>query len=348
MGDYPCSFEIEHPHPNGADDVPVYGASNSLGCVHATSGRSEVLTDWDLTSYLIPGDYIVIRDPNSGEYVQSTVASVGTDSLELEGGYQGSSSVCAAAFFRPFAVVPFDSSAEELRNAIEILPSIGSADVTRQGPDSGSAFSWSITFTAVYGPLTGAQTLRVASETAMAFEVSECGDAGNGTFIATGEVIDGRLRFKLVDRPSYIEYDSSADDGLGLWVVSLEGMDEPYASAVIGADSPPRDSMLPPSGDVSYWSPKCLVETPSAGVRLLSGNVTSSVSEIGAEGSFSSLARDIITAEGLSEVQAIHLGASSDALDGTFQVDFGDSGGFTAAWDISAGDMEVSVAFRYP
>lgn len=40
-------------------------------------------------------------------------------------------------------------------------------------------------------------------------------------------------------------------------------------------------------------------------------------------------------------MQQIQLGATSDALDGTFMVDFANAGGFVAAWDISASDMEV-------
>lgn len=341
LEEYPCSLEVETPHPYGATNVAVYGASNSLGSLHVASGSSDVLTDWDLTSFLVPGDSIVIRDPESGEYLHSTIASVSNISLQLEDGYEGSSTVRAAAFFRPYAVVPFDASAEELRDALESLSSIGSAEVTRQGPDDLSGFTWSVTLTSFYGPLAGAHTLQVTSETAKALEVSECGDAANGTFVATGETMNGRMRYKLVDRPWYIEYDSSADDGLGLWVVSSEGTEEPYASAVLGADFPSRDSLVPPSGSTSYWSASCLVAVPSSSVNLLSGNVTRLVAEVGAGSSFSSLAKDIVTTKGLPEVQAIQLGASGDALDGTFQVDFGDSGGFTAAWDISAWDMEV-------
>lgn len=341
LDEYPCTLEVETPHPHGATNVAVYGASNSLGSVHVTSGSSYVLTDWDLTSFLIPGDSIVIRDPESGEYLQSITTSVSNISLQLEDGYKGSSTVCAAAFFRPYAVVPSDASAEELRDAIESLPSIGSAEVTRQGPDDLSGFTWSVTLTSFYGPLTGGHTLQVTSETARAFEISECGHAGNGTFVATGKMMNGRMQYKLLDRPSYIEYASSADDGLGLWVISSEGIEEPYASAVLGADSPSRDSLVPPSGGASYWSTGCLVAVPSSSVTLLTGIVTSSVAEVGAGGSFSTLVKDIVTAKGLPEVQAIQLGASSDALDGTFQVDFGDSGGFTAAWDISDWDMEV-------
>lgn len=338
---YPCRFEVETPHPYGANGVPIYGASNSVGSVRVTSGRSKVLTDWDLRAFLVPGDAVVVRDPSSEQYFQSTIMSLTATELVIEDGYEGPSAARAAAFFCPYAVVPFDASAEELRYAIESLPSVGSAEVTRLGPNEWSAFSWSITLTSFHGPLSGAHTLHVTAETVRALIVSGCGDAGNGTFVATGGMHDGRMRYKLVDRPSYIEFDASADEGLGLWVVTSEGVNEPYAVAVLGAGFPARDSLVPPAGSASYWSNSCLVSLPTSGINLLGGSVTSRNEEVGAEGSFSSLAKDIITPEGMPEVQAIELGSSSDALDGTFHVDFGESGGFTAAWDISAEDMEV-------
>lgn len=343
---YPCSFKVETPHPYGVDEVPIYGASNSLGSVHVERGSSEVLTDWDLTRLCVPGDAIIVRDTLSGEYYQSTLAALTATGIVLEDGYEGPSSVRAAAFFRPFAVVPSDASAEELRNAIESLSSVGSVEVTRQGPDELDAFAWSVTLTSFYGTRSGAHTLQVMSETGNALEVSNCGSAGNGTFVATGKMVGGRMQYKLLRRPSYIEYDSSADDGLGLWVVKSEGIEEPHATAVIGAGTPARDALLPPVGSASYWTTSCLVELPSSTVNTLVGNVTSAVEVSGVEGSFSSLAKDIVTKSGISEVQAIQLGASSDALDGTFKVDFADAGGFTAAWDITAGDMEVRGMYK--
>ncbi|CAN0529992.1 unnamed protein product, partial [Scytosiphon promiscuus] len=99
----------------------------------------------------------------------------------------------------------------ELRDAIESLPSVGSAEVTREGPDESLAFRWSVTLTSFDGPLTGAHTLQVATTTAKALSVAGCGEASNGTYVATGELVDGRPRYKLVNRPSYIEFDSSAD-----------------------------------------------------------------------------------------------------------------------------------------
>ncbi|CAN0356856.1 unnamed protein product, partial [Ectocarpus sp. 12 AP-2014] len=263
VGTYPCSLAVESPHPSGAVAVPAYGASNGLGSVHVETGSTRVLTDWDLTPYLTEGDAIIVRDPTTGEYFEGVVASVDQDRVFLQSGYDGPSAVRAAAFFSPYAVVPFDASAEEVRDAIESLPSVGSAEVTREGPDETLAFAWSVTLTSFNGPLSGAHALKVSSTTGKALEVAGCGGAGNGTYAATGDMVDGRMRYKLVD------------------VV------------------------------------------------------------VGVEGSFVELAHDVSTRPGVPEVQEIQLGASSGALDGTFMVDFADAGGFTAAWDISAGDMEV-------
>ena len=165
-------------------------------------------------------------------------------------------------------------------------------------------------------------------------------------YAATGETIDGRSRYKLVDRPSYIEYDSSADEGEGLWILTADGMEEPYAKAILGADAPARDSLVPPTGSASYWSTGCVVATPSSPVSLLNGVISSEEYEGGVEGGFSSLAKDVVTESGISEVQMIQLGATSNALDGTFLVDFDESGGFTAAWDISAEDLEVHIGIE--
>lgn len=339
---YPCSFSVESPHPSGAEDVSVYGASNGLGSVHVQNGDTEVLTDWDLTPYLSAGDRITVRDPVSGEYFQSTVFSLGHARVTLEAGYEGPSAVRAAAFFSPYVVVPFDASAEELRDAIESLPSVGSAEVTREGPDESFGFEWSVTLTSFDGPLSGAHSLRVSTRTSKTLEVAGCGEAGNGTYAATGALVDGRMSYKLIDRPSYIQYDSSADAGRGRWIVTADGAEEPYVQAIIGPDTPARDSLVPPTGSVSYWStPSCNVSVPSSSAVLLEGTVSSTEQEAGVEGSFSELAKDVSTEPGVSEVQEIQLGATSDALDGTFMVDFAGAGGFTAAWDISASDMEV-------
>lgn len=344
---YPCSFAVESPHPSGVQDVPAYGASNSLGSVHVQHGDTKILTNWDLTHYLSSGDLIIIRDPASGEYFQSTVLSLDETRMILETGYEGPSAVRASAFFSPFVTVPFDASAEEVRDTIESLPSVGSVEVTRIGPDESFGFEWSVTLTSFNGPLSGAHTLRVSSSTSKALDVAGCGDAGNGTYAATGELVDGRMRYKLIDRPSYIQYDSSADAGRGRWVVTADGAEGPYSQATIGPDAPARDSLVPPTGSVSYWStPSCSVSLMSSPVVLLEGIVSSAEQEIGVEGSFSEVARDVSTEPGVSEVQKIQLGATSDALDGTFMVDFADAGGFTAEWDISASDMEVSAIGR--
>ena len=346
IGEYPCSFKVEYPHPYGAKDVSTYGAANMLGSVHVETGTTQVLSDWDLTPHLVAGDSIVIRDPTSGKYFHSLVAAVSDTSVTLEDGYEGPSAVRASAYGSPYAVVPFDASAEEVRDAIESLPSVGSAEVSREGPDENSGFKWSVTLTSFNGPLSGAYSLKVASTMGKVLNVTDCDNAGNGVYAATGETIDGRSRYKLVDRPSYIEYDSSADEGEGLWILTADGMEEPYAKAILGADAPARDSLVPPTGSASYWSTGCVVATPSSPVSLLNGVISSEEYEGGVEGGFSSLAKDVVTESGISEVQMIQLGATSDALDGTFLVDFDESGGFTAAWDISAEDLEVHIGIE--
>lgn len=341
IGDYPCTFTVESPHPYGAKNVFIYGAKNMLGGVHVETGSTQVRSDWDLTPHLVAGDSIIIRDMTSGEYFHNLVAAVSDTGVTLEQGYEGSSAARASAYSSPYALVPFDASAEEIRDAIESLPSVGSAEVSRQGPDEDFGFKWSVTLTSFNGPLSGAYTLQVAATTGKVLQVTDCDAAGNGVYTATGEIIDGRSRYKLVDRPSYIEYDLSMDDGEGLWTFMVDGIDEPYAKAVLGSDAPSRDSFTPPTGSALYWNTGCVVSIPSSPVSLLNGDVSSEEEEAGVEASFSWLAKDIVTESGTSEIQMIKLGATSDALDGTFAVDFGSSGGFTAAWDISAEDMEV-------
>lgn len=342
LAEYPCTFTAKSPHPVGAIGVPIYGASNGLGSVHVDSGSTRVLTDWDLTNYLMAGDIIVIRDPGSHEYHSSVIASVTSTSVLLEEGYPGSSSLRAAAFFSPFVVVPFDASAEELRDAIVSLPSVGSAEVNREGPDEYSAFKWRVELTSFNGPLSGAHNIRVSSTTTNALEVSWCDEARNGKYIATGEMIDGRMRYKLVDYPSYIQYDSSADNGLGLWVLTNDDSDELSVTALPRPDGAARDTMLPPTGSLSSWDAECIVSLTTSPVTILDGNISSMETQEGVEASFSSLAKNVITTPGQPEVQEIQLGAISDALGGTFLVDFADAGGVTAAWDTSAADMEVS------
>lgn len=345
---YVCSFAVESPHPFDAEGVPAYGASNSLGSVHIQSGNpAELLTGRDLTPYLLAGDVIIIRDPTSGQYFQGTVSSLDATRVTLDAAYTGPSTgaVRAAAFYRPFAVVPSDASAEELRDAIEALPSVGSAEVSRKGPDKNDGFEWSVTLTSFNGLLSGAHTLQVSSTTAMALDVTGC-DVSNvnvdGTYLATGDMVDGRMRYKLIGRQSYIQYDSSADTGIGLWVMTDE-MGTPYVLA--NAAASPRDSILPPIGGTSFWSvSNCAVALPTSPTTVLSGGTVSSLeTEAGVEGSFSELVKDVSTQPGVREVQQIQLGATTDALDGTFTVDFANAGGFIAAWDISASDMEVKA-----
>lgn len=346
--EYPCSFAVESPHASGAVDVPAYGASNTLGRVQVENASPSVRTDWDLTPYLSAGDMITVRDPTSGEYYQSIVSSVvDATTITLGANYEGPSAVGATAYFSPYAVVPFDASAEELRDAMESLPSIGSVEVSRKGPDENLGFEWLVTLTSFTGPLAAPYTLSVSSSTVKALEVEAgCGDNAAGTYVATGGVVDGRMSYKLVDGPTYIRYDSSEDSGGGRWVISAEGADTPYA---IEAADPAQDSLIPPIG-TNAWSvggteeAACFVSFPSSTpTELLVGTVSSAETRIGVEGSFSELSKDVSTQPGVSEVQQIQLGATSDALDGTFIVDFGDAGGFIAAWDISPSDMEVRM-----
>ena len=343
VDDYPCSFAVESPHSVGAVGVPAYGASNSLGSVHVVQGDTAVLTDWDLTPYLTAGDVITIRDPASGEYFQSTVSAtppISATTLTLDTGYAGPSTVAvkAAAFFSPFAVVPFDASAEELRDAIESLPSVGSAEVSRKGPDKDFGFEWLVTLTSFNGPLSGAHSLQVSSATAMTLDVANCNTNVNGNYVATGEIVDGRMRYKRIDGPSYIQYDSDS----GLWVMTSDESSTSYVTAAAAA--PARDSRIPPIGGTTYWSvANCAVSIPTPTTVLLDGTVSGVETEVGVEGSFSELAIDASTQPGVPEVQQIQLGATSDALDGTFLVNFADAGGFVADWDISASDMEVST-----
>lgn len=339
LAEYPCTFIVETAHPIGAIGVLIYGASNGLGSVHVNSGSTEVWTDWDLTNYLIAGDMIVIRDPASHEYYSCMIVSVTSTSVLLEEGYPGSSSLRASAFFSPFVVVPFDASAEELRDAIESLSSVGSVEVNREGPDEYLAFTWTIKLTSFNGALSGANNIHVSSTTTKAVEVTGCDEASNGKYIATGEIVNGRMRYKMVDYPSYIQYDSSEDNGLGLWVLTHGDSD---VTVLPRPDGAARDTMLPPNGSLSSWDADCIISHTTSPISILDGSVSSMETVKGVKASFSSLAKNVITTPGEPEVQEIQLGAISDALDGMFLIDFADVGGVTAAWDTSAADMEVS------
>lgn len=343
LAEYPCSFAVDSSHPHGAYGFPIYGASNSLGSVHVERGSTKVLTDWNLVPFLAARDTIILRDQSLARFSSYVVSSVSNDVVELAEEFRGPSMLRAAAFFSPFTIVPFDATAEEIRDALESLPSVGSVEVTRMGPDETNAFEWHVTFTSYDGPLSDAHVLRVESITSRALEVADCSEAGNGTYLATGEMVDGRMRYKLVDRSSYIEFDSSADNGLGRWIITADHVEAPYAIAVLGVDAPARDSLSPPTGSKAFWSTGCAVSIPSSPVVLLDGIVSSVQAEVGMKGSFAHLTKDVRTQPGLVEVQAIHLGASDDSLGGTFAVDFAASGGFAAAWDISASDMEVKT-----
>ncbi len=354
VAEYPCSFAVESPHVSGAEDVPAFGASTTLGRVHVENvenADTTVRTDWDLTPYLSAGDMITIRYPTSGEYYQSAVSSVDASTVTLGADYEGPSAVGATAYMSPYAVVPFDASAEELRDAIESLPSVGSVEVSRKGPDEKLGFEWVVTLTSFNGPLDAPYTLSVSSSTVRALEVeADCGDNAAGTYFATGDMVDGRMSYKLVDGPMYIRFDSSEDSGVGRWVIAAEGADTPD---VIEAADEAQDSLIPPTG-TNAWKVggtvdyDCYVSFPSSNpTELLVGTVSSAETRVGVEGSFNELAKDVSTQPGVSEVQQIQLGATSDALDGTFVVDFGDTGGFIAAWDISSSDMEVRKATTY-
>ncbi|CAM9165015.1 unnamed protein product, partial [Choristocarpus tenellus] len=340
VAEYPCTFETETVHPEGAERVPIYGAANSLGSVHVINGEAIILTDRDLTPYITSDEAIVVRDSESGIHYYLQVDSLTSSSLSLVQEYEGLTATRATAFKPPHALVPHDASAEELRQALESLPSLGSVEVSRLGPDDQGAFEWSVTLSSFSGPIDKPYMLMSSPKSALALEVTNCG-AGNGTYVAQHELLNGRLQYKLVDRPSYIEYGHSEGDGVGLWLFRMEGQDQPYSKAVLGMSTPMRDSFLPPTGNPSYWTNGCNVSLPQAPVQILKGNVTNSIQQVGKAGGFTSLARNVLTPSGVQEIQIIGLAARNDSLDGTFQVDFEDSGGFTAPWDISAQDMEV-------
>mmetsp|Transcript_19232 Transcript_19232/g.32040 ORF Transcript_19232/g.32040 Transcript_19232/m.32040 type:complete len:7480 (+) Transcript_19232:1-22440(+) len=132
-------------HRAGATGVTAHKMSTAVGTVSVESGKVNVGSP-DLTGVISLGDAVRI-----GSH-ETTVAGIDEDSITLTHAYTGETDSKKTIYVRKKTGNLGDAStAVEVKDALELLPGIGSVDVSRFGADEFGGYSWLITFTSFYG-----------------------------------------------------------------------------------------------------------------------------------------------------------------------------------------------------
>lgn len=144
--------------------------------------------------------------------------------------------------------MPVDASSYLMKEILELLPSVGSVEVTRDGPNENNCYVWKVTFTSMLGPSKCpdiSYCLFVDKGTFQALNVYNNSQA-KGPYIMT-EYFNGRPRFELFGSASKIMYDES----LQRWQL--------YDSYSVVVSESYSLSLFPP---LTNWSSEVLV-TPT-------------------------------------------------------------------------------------
>jgi len=234
------------------------------------------------------------------------VDSIVDDVVHLSGNYGGPISM-VSLYVRKKVLVPVDASSYSMKEILESLPSIGSVEVTRDGPNKNNCYVWKVTFTSMLGPSKCpdiSYCLFVDKGTFQALNVYNNSQV-KGPYIMT-DYFDGRPRFELLGSPSKIIYDES----LQRWQLY-----DPYSVVVSESYS---SSPFPP---LTNWSSEVLV-TPSDLKMMLctsdTAKITASVIQRGVTPSFKNVISTTKLSGMVDEVQVIDLEYTTQEIYGSF------------------------------
>jgi len=326
-------------HTTGVTAALIYKKTDTY-IVGVTLNSATLTSSIDLTPLIGAGERIMIYiyyDDTSLEYVVSSVTST---TVVLTSSYKGTTNTAATLYRRKRVRLPYDASADEMKEALESLPGIGSVEVERFGPEGNGGYTWSVTFTSQYGPSSCPNAPCLISEAATVryVTVSGCSNTtANGVYYQTSDV-DGRPSYTLDGTPYYISYVPLT----GSW--TLAG-----SSAYVVATKSATASFLNPTSGA--WTSGCTLSLPTGSQKQILGTtsqqVHASVVSYGKAPAFTSagaVAYSKTVGVGQPEIQTITLDATANNIIGYFRVDFGNSGyPVTIKYDATADDVKQKL-----
>ncbi|KAF0689222.1 hypothetical protein As57867_019245, partial [Aphanomyces stellatus] len=137
---------LDSKHIHGANNVAVYTYDTTVGRVAVVLGSASVTTASDYTASLGVGDAVQLGSS------QFSVLAITATTVTLDANWPWPSSTHVTLMKRKKTTVRADADAGELAAALQLLPGVGSVQVSRVGPTLQMGFQWFITFTSL-GPM---------------------------------------------------------------------------------------------------------------------------------------------------------------------------------------------------
>jgi hypothetical protein len=360
-----ATFSPYHVQGTDLSSLEVYVSETLLATATVTSTKTFATTT-DLTSEVFPGDYVLITRSNegSGVVVSSATALVSlvtsalltvVDSINLSG-----TATKVLVYRQKNKFIPYDAGADELKVALQSLSAVGkwmnsnpnpnanlnpnltliltitltgTVDVTRYGPSTAEGYTWSVSFTSVYGntETCSGSCLKVYRTSSSAITISSSRTADTDGDYVSDSFIEGRRVYNKIDSPYYIAYNAATS----MWEIRIVGI-----SAVIQDAQFTSTSITPVFGSYATVTMYTSSPTPS----LMYGSVEGSIVQTGLAPSLLNLAPVQTETVYNSEVQVVTVTTLDGIADGGFSLDFNSSAiplYFRA--DESATDMETKL-----
>jgi len=307
-------FHPYHIHGATRDNIMV---SNTLVGVSshliANNGRLSIRGHHQFHQDVFDNDRIFVQGINSSNVNFEAYYVVSGDS-DLLNCTLGSFTVdvdTVAVYREQNVFVPYDASPAELKKALESIPTVGTVDVERYGPNNMNSYTWSISFTSTLGTtrVCGSDLnscLRVLETPSSAIQVT-CGAI---SFQAVSDsYYNGRRKYVALNSPFAVYHNVSS------WLVVSTNYD--LSENVIDSHFSFSTSPVLSSACTAHFSP-----SPSP---ILTGTVSRSILHHGLAPSFANVFDSQVISLQVREVQAVILTSSNGLLFGGFSLDFNKS-----------------------
>ena len=322
---YNEGFEIKEYHVRGTGNIHTFGyrMDNYIGAATVSDGDTALIdiSGQNLESLVMPGDYISVQNS------EFSVQSVSGSSINVTPSYSGIT-ITAPIYARKKAVIRANASSAEMKKALESLPDIGSAIVTREGPNSSDGYTWYLTFTSN----TGAVNLLTGIESISYISVSDAERDCNGNFMATS-FLNGRHRYELLGKSCSVFFDAVNSE----WRL-YSGADSLLASVAVSSIIPPTSSW---SNGVtvilSYGTPVVILHGQEAVAEV--SVLQSSIAPL-----FENIVFSADIAAGEREIQEVEISSADNDLGGSFELTLqSDSARVTVYFDDSVDDLTTKL-----
>lgn len=224
------------------------------------------------------------------------------------------------------AIIPYDASTAEMKAAFEGIPSVGSVDVSRVGPNGLNGLTWSVSFTSAYGSTQSCST--PSNPTASCLSVYSMSSsvplrvtvaplvAMKGTYFSQA-FVGGRRAYFQFNGPYSIAYNIA----LARWQL----FDGSSASPVLVRSS---TSMVPVLTGVTLSLGSSLTSVQRS--LLCTGSTKCSVAVSNIQKpiipSLTNIVKSVVVSGAKPEVQSVTITASDGLLFGGYNLDFNQSG----------------------